>query len=179
MTPAYLHPLTPTTLMTWPTAYAPLLNVFLDIAPTQYSGKDNYKHTNRDLYTIARKRMGFDSSTPVDEVLLHNTNGDVTEGSLRTIAVWREGTWVTPALSSGCMDGAVRRWMLSTGKVREAKVPKIDLRPGEWVMTSNAIEGCCFGKFVSMDRDAFNTTVRGSGYGQDVIPGHSTIDYPR
>jgi branched-subunit amino acid aminotransferase/4-amino-4-deoxychorismate lyase len=177
MTPAYLHPLTPTTLMTWPTAYAPILNVFLDVAPTNISGTAYYKHTNRDRYMAARKRVGIDSSASVDEVLLWNTEGEVTEGSLRTISVWRDGGWVTPPLSSGCMDGSVRRWMLSTRKVREARILKGDLRPGEWVLTSNGIEGCCFGKFVMMERDLFNSTMR--GHGQDTLPGHSTIDYPR
>jgi 4-amino-4-deoxychorismate lyase len=173
MTPAYLHPLTPTTLMTWPTAYAPILNVFLDVAPTKVTGTAYYKHTNRDRYLAARKRMGIDSTNSVDEVLLYNTAGEVTEGSLRTISVWRDGGWVTPPLSSGCMDGSVRRWMLSTKKVRDARVLKDDLRPGEWILTSNGIEGCCFGKFVRMGRDEYDA-VRG----QDTLPGHSTIDYP-
>lgn len=172
MTPAYLHPLTPTTLMTWPTAYAPILNVFLDVAPTKVTGTAYYKNTNRDRYLAARKRMGIDSTTSVDEVLLYNTAGEVTEGSFRTISVWRDGCWVTPPLSSGCMDGSVRRWMLSTKKVREARILKEDLRPGEWVLTCNGIEGCCFGKFVRMGRDEYDA-VRG----QDTLPGHSTIEY--
>ncbi|KAF8310988.1 hypothetical protein DL93DRAFT_2061563 [Clavulina sp. PMI_390] len=159
--------------MTWPTAYAPILSVFVDKAPTLIQGTSYYKHTNRDAYQAARDRIGITDKDAVDEVLLWNEAGEILEGSRRTISVWRDGSWVTPPLSSGCMDGSIRRWMLSTKKVREARVLKEDLRGGEWVLTSNGIEGCCFGKFVAMDREAYKNALRDNA----PLPNHSTIDY--
>ncbi|KAF9511672.1 hypothetical protein BS47DRAFT_1330805, partial [Hydnum rufescens UP504] len=149
MTPAYLVPLTPNTLMTWPTAYAPIISVFLDTAPTfikALGDSTRHKTTRRDRFDAARERAGITSPGAPEEVMLYNEDNEVIEGSTRNVTVWRDG-WVTPPLSSGCMDGTVRRWMLQSGKVREARITKDELIPGEWVLTCNAVEGCSFGKF--------------------------------
>ena len=141
MTPAYLVPLTPNTLMTWPTAYAPNISVFLDTTstPTKPLGESTrYKTTERDRFDAARERVGITSPTLPEEVMLYNEDNEVIEGSLRNITIWRDG-WVTPPLSSGCMDGTVRRWMLQSGKVREARIMKDELIPGEWVLTCNSV----------------------------------------
>lgn len=60
---------------------------------------------------------------------------------MRNICVWRDGSWVTPPLAGGCLDGVVRSWMLATGKVKESRIRAEELVDGEWVLTSNAVEG--------------------------------------
>jgi len=152
MTPAYIVPLSPNTLMTWPTAYAPILDIFLDTEPTSPSLFTQNKTTNRDEYDVARTRVGIESYSSPEEVLLVDHDQDVIGASMRNICVWRDGSWVTPPLAGGCLDGVVRCWMLATGKVKERRIRAEELVNGEWVLTSNAVEGCSFGKFVA-DRE--------------------------
>ncbi|KAF8328135.1 aminotransferase class IV-domain-containing protein [Cantharellus anzutake] len=160
MTPAYIVPLTPNTLMTWPTAYAPILDVFLDTDPTTPSLFTRHKSTNRDVYDEARDRVGIESYNSPEEVLLINHDSDVVDGSMRNICIWRDGSWVTPPLASGCLDGVVRRWMLATGKVKERRIRSDELINGEWVLTSNSVEGCSFGKFVADREEHRNNNLR-------------------
>ena len=91
--------------------------------------------------------MGIKSPDVAEEVVLFNENGEVTEGSLRNIAVYRDGSWVTPPLASGCLGGVVRAWMLKHGRVKEAKIMKDELIENEWVLTANGVEGNGLGIF--------------------------------
>ena len=77
MTPAYIVPLTPNTLMTWPTAYAPILDVFLDSEPSSPSLFTHCKTTDREVYDVARARVGIESYSSPEEVLLLNHDSEV------------------------------------------------------------------------------------------------------
>ncbi len=131
----------PREFTTWPTQYAPILSVYLDTAPTPISEFTSNKTTRRDHYDQARERAEIKSLDAAEEVVLYNETGEVTEGSLRNIAVYRDGSWVTPPLSSGCLGGIVRAWLLKHGRVKEARIMKEELKEGEWVLTANAVEG--------------------------------------
>lgn len=85
-----------------------------------------------------------------------NEAGEVTEGSIRNVAFWRqwgnskEG-WVTPNLSTGCLGGTVRRWMIEAGNVREGNILAADVKTAEWVLLSNGVEGASIGQIADRD----------------------------
>ncbi|KAF8324312.1 aminotransferase class IV-domain-containing protein [Cantharellus anzutake] len=137
----------PREFTTWPTQYAPILDIYLDPVPTPSSNFTSYKTTIRDHYNEARERARINSPSAAVEVILYNEEGKITEGSLRNIAVFRNGSWVTPPLSTGCLGGVVRSWMIKHGRVREAEIMIGELIVGEWVLISNAVEGIGLGLF--------------------------------
>ncbi|KAF8491645.1 hypothetical protein JB92DRAFT_2752817, partial [Gautieria morchelliformis] len=54
----------------------------------------------------------------------------ISEGSLRSVAFHREGRWMTPPLSTGCLPGTVRRWLVESGRVVEGAVTRVEVRGG-------------------------------------------------
>jgi len=81
-----------------------------------------HKTTCRDVYNCAK------SARPdVDDVLLWNARGEVTESTVANVAVELDGRWVTPPVASGLLAGTLRQHLLDAGKLQEAIVLKEDL----------------------------------------------------
>ncbi|KAL7285557.1 hypothetical protein ACG7TL_000661 [Trametes sanguinea] len=136
-----------------PLREAPLLVVHLDTVATPSSNFTRTKTTCRDHYTAARNR--FDIPPPpassLDDVLLYNEDGEITETSIRNVAFARglPPRWVTPSASTGCLPGVMRRWLLEQGRVVEAgrgELVRDAVVDGECVLTFNGLEGCCIGR---------------------------------
>jgi len=74
-----------------------------------------------------------------DEVVFQNERGEVCEGSRTNIFVSRGGKLVTPPLSSGLLDGILRRELIETGECIEAVLTPADLT-GD-VFLGNSLRG--------------------------------------
>ena len=57
-----------------------------------------------------------------DDALLHNPQGELCCGTVANLLVHREGRWITPPLSSGCLAGVMRARAMSLGIATEADV---------------------------------------------------------
>lgn len=160
----YASSLTPDTASAWllslpPTFQSPT-QVYLDTQPTLQSLFTSHKTSHRDPYNESRKRLDIEGKERASrtggasvshEVVLHNEDGEITEGSFRNVCFWSEdlGCWISPPnKTSGGIGGTVRRWMIEQGRVREGVVKKENLKNGEWVLLSNGVEGCSIGRFV-------------------------------
>jgi 4-amino-4-deoxychorismate lyase len=69
----------------------------------------------------------------------------ITETSVRNVAFFRHGRWVTPHDSTGCLPGVMRRWLLERGQVvtdDQGWLSRNNVRQGELVLVFNAVEGC-------------------------------------
>ena len=131
-----------------PTHFGFVLTVFLDSQPTQTSLFTITKTTQRNVYNNARMRATIPN--PSSDVILYDSHGVLTEASIHNFAVHRSGTWVTPAASTGCLPGVLRRWLLEQGRIREdheGVLTKDRLNEGEWVLLFNGVQGCRLGKF--------------------------------
>ncbi len=84
----------------------------------------------------------------VDETIFLNERGEVAEGSRSTVFVRRGGELLTPPLSSGILDGVLRREMLERGECREAVLMPDDLEEGE-VLFGNSLRGLIAGALSS------------------------------
>ena len=95
-----------------------------------------HKTTARAFYDEARETSGC------DEVVFLNERGEITEGSRTNIFVERDGTWLTPPLSCGLLDGCLRREMIENGlqRVVESVLRPDDLTNGH-VWFGNALRG--------------------------------------
>jgi 4-amino-4-deoxychorismate lyase len=69
----------------------------------------------------------------------------ITETSVRNVAFFRHGRWVTPHDSTGCLPGVMRRLLLEQRLVvtdDRGWLSRNDVREGELALVFNAVEGC-------------------------------------
>ena len=128
----------------------PLVSVYLDTVPTSPSIFTSTKTTQREVYNFARARVGIpaigvEPETPND-VVLYRPDGQIMESSIRNVAIWREGRWVTPPLQVGCLAGIARRLLVEEGKIVEGETLVTDLKVGDILLLFNAVEGARLGK---------------------------------
>ena len=73
-----------------------------------------------------------------DDALLRSSAGGLCCSTTATLLVRRDGTWLTPPLSSGCLPGVMRQRALDRGLVTEGPIQDQDL-PGcdaAWLLNS-------------------------------------------
>jgi para-aminobenzoate synthetase/4-amino-4-deoxychorismate lyase len=95
-----------------------------------------HKTTNRDLYERARA-----ARPDVDEVILWNDRGEVTEGTATNVVVERDGVRLTPPVASGLLPGTFRAALLADREVAEAIVTKEQLRTAQRLWVVNSVHG--------------------------------------
>ncbi|KAL8280765.1 hypothetical protein RQP46_006769 [Phenoliferia psychrophenolica] len=123
--------------------------VHLDPLPTDPSLFTSHKTTSRAHYLDSRARAGLGPGyAKQEEVILFNPADEVMEASISNVAFWRDGSWRTPRLQSGGLGGVMRRWALERGGWTEGTVRREDVKPGEYVLLSNALRGIFVGKVV-------------------------------
>jgi branched-subunit amino acid aminotransferase/4-amino-4-deoxychorismate lyase len=72
------------------------------------------------------------------DALLLNTRGQLCSGTVANLMVRRNGNWLTPPLSSGCLPGVMRGRALTLGLVQEAELES-DLRPDDEAALINSL----------------------------------------
>jgi hypothetical protein len=99
---------------------SPAFQVLVDGPETNRSEFTHFKTTKREAYDSARQRAQLNLADKKEVLIVNKTDGSVMEGSLTTVYFWRDGKWVTPAVSpeysqlkgSGGQNGTSRRWAL-------------------------------------------------------------------
>lgn len=118
------------------------------LSPESVSSLDwrlHHKTTRREPYAILERMKQLHPE--VDEVILVNERGELTEGCRSTLFIERDGVWLTPPLAAGLLDGCLRREMLDQGTRRtvEATLWPHDLETGN-VWFGNALRGLIRGR---------------------------------
>ncbi|KAJ6621137.1 aminotransferase [Mycena sp. CBHHK59/15] len=146
--PSFSKPLTDSA-----TLYGSAMTLFVDTQPMPPGGLFTAtKTTERTAYDAARARVGLPTRSPDADVILYNPEELVTESSVANVAFYHAHTWVTPPLSSGCLPGVLRRWLLHHKRIHEAEpgeLRKDALRPGDWVLLFNSVQGCRLGRIAA------------------------------
>jgi 4-amino-4-deoxychorismate lyase len=94
--------------------------VLVDGPQTARSEHTHFKTTKRAHYDGARQRAQISLPDKKEVLIVNAADGNVMEGSVTTPYFWRDGRWVTPAVSreyspnegSGGQNGTSRRWAL-------------------------------------------------------------------
>ncbi|MEM0969449.1 MAG: aminotransferase class IV [Verrucomicrobiota bacterium] len=76
----------------------------------------------------------------VDELLLLNERGELSEGACSNVFAFVEGQWRTPPLSSGCLPGITRGILLELGTA-EAVLRKEELSRAEAMVFTSSLKG--------------------------------------
>lgn len=98
-----------------------------------------HKTTRREVYEQARAEAA--GRIDVDDVLLVNENGEVTEASIANVVVKLDGMLLTPSLACGLLPGVLRSHLLAEGRIREGIVRVEDLPSVTALWLINAVRG--------------------------------------
>jgi para-aminobenzoate synthetase/4-amino-4-deoxychorismate lyase len=96
-----------------------------------------HKTTHRATYDSARAA----APAGVDEVLLVNEHGELTEGTRTNLFVQVGGEWLTPPRTAGLLAGVFRERLLRAGEVSEATLFPRDLVRAHRIRLGNALRG--------------------------------------
>jgi para-aminobenzoate synthetase/4-amino-4-deoxychorismate lyase len=95
-----------------------------------------HKTSNRTTYDEAKAR-----STNVDDVILINPSGEVTETTIGNLAVEIDGNWSTPPMSAGLLPGSYRAELIATGRLSERSITVAELKRASRLARVNALRG--------------------------------------
>jgi para-aminobenzoate synthetase / 4-amino-4-deoxychorismate lyase len=98
-----------------------------------------HKTTLRGLYDRGRAALA-ELPEPVDELVFLNLDGAVTEGTITSVFVERDGQLLTPPVSAGLLPGVLRADLLAQGRAFEARLTQADLATGT-VWLGNSLRG--------------------------------------
>lgn len=105
-----------------------------------------HKTTRRQAYIAAREEY---SAAEVDEVILLNDRDEVCEGTITSVFVdMGANACKTPPLSSGLLDGVLRRELLNNGVVEEGVISMHDLNSARNILVGNSLRGMIRAKLV-------------------------------
>ncbi len=95
-----------------------------------------HKTTRRSVYDAARARH-----PGVDDVLLVNGKGEVTESTVANVVARFGDAWVTPPIESGCLPGVHRRVLIEEGRVAERPIAAAELADADELALVNSVRG--------------------------------------
>ena len=107
-----------------------------------------HKTTRRAVYESARA-----SRPDVDDVLLWNGRGEVTESTIANVVAEIDGVRYTPPLQCGLLAGTFRAEQLDEGTLRERVLLKADVKSASRVWLINSVRGWVEGSLISSPDD--------------------------
>jgi branched-chain amino acid aminotransferase len=118
----------------------------IDIFPDARKSCDkfsNLKSASFQPYVLAAL---YAKENKLNDCLVLNTSGYIADSTIANIFLVKDNAILTPALSEGCIDGVMRKFLL--GKLTEAGYPVIetsvspdDLNNADEIFLTNAIKG--------------------------------------
>jgi para-aminobenzoate synthetase / 4-amino-4-deoxychorismate lyase len=95
-----------------------------------------HKTSMREPYDRRRNRR-----PDVDDVVMLNTRGELTEVTRASLALELDGQWWTPPVASGCLPGVERGRLLDLGVLRERVLRRDDLYRAEGLAVISSLRG--------------------------------------
>lgn len=77
----------------------------------------------------------------VEDVLIVNERGELTEATTHNVAVQTAGTWITPPLASGCLPGILRQVLIDEGALVEEVITGDDLEGADGLALLSSVRG--------------------------------------
>lgn len=122
--------------------FAPTAAWYFRISKTTVHSDDallRFKTDWRGMYDAERERAARESGC--DEVVFCNERGELCEGSRSNLFLAIDDELLTPAASSGLLEGCLRKQLLAAGRCREAVLGRSDLARAERVWLGNSLRG--------------------------------------
>ncbi len=109
------------------------------VASSAVNSKDAFlfhKTTNRTVYDEAREMR-----PDVDDVILWNERGEITESTIANVVLILGGRKWTPPRSSGLLPGTMRAGMLESGEIHERTISVAEVREARELFLINSVRG--------------------------------------
>ena len=107
--------------------------------------RDPIDPTDFYLYHKTTHRRVYDDALATrpdcDDVLLWNTNGEVTEATRANVVVELDGVTCTPPVTAGLLGGTFRRELLEHGAIVERTLRVDELPRAGWIRLINSVRG--------------------------------------
>lgn len=131
-------------------------DVFVDTQAIVASPFTTFKTTRRGHYNAARERMTelserVHNPARKSEILVYNSAFELMEGSISNAALLLNGNetssslYQTPFLTSGCLCGVMRYYLLKKNLITEGNIDVRHLNVGDQVLLFNGVMGCVRG----------------------------------
>jgi para-aminobenzoate synthetase/4-amino-4-deoxychorismate lyase len=104
------------------------------------------KTTRRETYDAARAAV-----PAVDDVLLWNARGELTESTVANLVVQLDGARVTPPVGCGLLPGVLRAQLLADAEIEERVVRVEQLHDADAVWLINSLRGWIDVDVISLD----------------------------
>ena len=108
-----------------------------------------HKTSLREPYDRRRERR-----PDVDDVIMVNTRGELTEVTRASLAVELDGCWWTPPLEAGCLPGVERARLLEMDRLQERVLRVADLERAEGVAVLSSLRGWRAAELSGVRREA-------------------------
>jgi para-aminobenzoate synthetase/4-amino-4-deoxychorismate lyase len=95
-----------------------------------------HKTTHRQVYKRASLGKG-----DVDDVILFNERGQVTESTIANLAVKKDDLWITPKVECGLLPGVMREELLERKEIQEGIITLDDLKASKSILLFNSLRG--------------------------------------
>ena len=93
-----------------------------------------HKTTRREVYERAKAAF-----PDVDDVILYNEKGEITESCIANVVILQEGSLVTPPLNCGLLNGVYRAQLLADGKITEGIISIAALKDAKQIFLVNSV----------------------------------------
>lgn len=113
----------------------------IDIFPDARKSCDkfsNLKSANYLPYVMAAR---YAKENKLNECLVLNMHERIADATIANIFLFKGNRLITPSLSEGCIDGVMRRYLITNLTIEESKISEIDLLEADEIFLSNAISG--------------------------------------
>ncbi len=97
-----------------------------------------HKTTNREVYDRALASRP-ELAGVVDDVILWNQGGEITEATIANVVVRKEGSLYTPPVTSGLLPGVFRAHLLAQGRIQEKVISISEIHLADQVFLINSV----------------------------------------
>ena len=115
-------------------------HVYTDaLAAFHKTGEKRQKASMGDVSNIHGRSSHENATVWLDDVILWNERGEVTESCLANVVIRRDGQLVTPPVTSGLLAGTFREHLLARGAVTEAVITVDELKKADEIYLVNSV----------------------------------------
>lgn len=113
----------------------------IDVYPDARKSCDNFSNIKSANYLPYVMAARYAIENKLDECLVLNTYDRIADGTIANIFLVRDEEIMTPALSEGCVNGVMRRWLMERYKVKETFFSIDDILSANELFFTNAMYG--------------------------------------
>jgi branched-chain amino acid aminotransferase len=115
--------------------------LIIDIYPDARKSCDLFSNIKSSSHLPYSMGAQFARSHQLNDCLLLNVHGRVADSTIANVFITRDDEIITPSLDEGCINGVMRRYLISQAAIKEHILTMEDILTADEVFLTNAIQG--------------------------------------